>query len=654
MDRVQLLDAYLRMAVIRRMEERISVLYQDGQIPGFVHTSVGQEACAVGALFHTRSEDVITSTHRGHGHVLAKGLDPRRMLAELMGKETGSCRGRGGSMHVADPSIGIFGANGIVGAGLPIAVGAAHAFAARGQDGVVVAFFGDGAVATGAFHESLNLAALRRLPVIFFCENNRFSEFSRAADQHPVPVAQRALAYGVPFVELAGNDVEAVADGMAEVIGKVRSGDGPYLVEGSTLRVRGHYEGDVQRYRSRDELAETSQRDPLTVARKRLRELGAADEEIDQLDQKAQATVAEAEKFARDSAEPDPAGAGDYVYARRRRTPAADPPAASPDERPSSGSRILRQALHGALAEDERVFLAGIDVAGGNVFGITRGLSDEFPGRVLDTPISETAIMGLGVGAAMAGLRPIVELMYLDFLGVCFDQLLNQAAKLRFMTGGAVTVPLVVRTQFGSGRSSGSQHSQSLETLLAHVPGLTVVMPSSGADTYGLLRSAVEDDNPVVFIENRLLYEMKSAMPPGDYRVPIGQARIVRPGTDVTIVSWSRMVFEALEAAEALRADGIDAEVIDLRTIVPLDRDTVLRSLRRTNRLVIAHEAVVDFGVGAELAALAAREGFWSLDAPVARVGAGYSPAPYAPVLEQRWRAGAADIARVVREVAAC
>jgi 2-oxoisovalerate dehydrogenase E1 component len=654
MDRVQLLDAYLRMAVIRRMEERISVLYQDGQIPGFVHTSVGQEACAVGALFHTRPDDVITSTHRGHGHVLAKGLDPRRMLAELMGKETGSCRGRGGSMHVADPSIGIFGANGIVGAGLPIAVGAAHAFAARGQDGVVVAFFGDGAVATGAFHESLNLAALRGLPVVFFCENNRFSEFSRAADQHPVPVAQRALAYGVPFVELAGNDVEAVADGMAEVIGKVRSGDGPYLVEGSTVRVRGHYEGDVQRYRSRDELAETSQRDPLTVARKRLRELGAADEEIDRLDQEAQATVAEAEKFARDSAEPDPASAADYLYARRRRTPAADPPAASPDERPSSGSRILRQALHNALAEDERVFLAGIDVAGGNVFGITRGLSEEFPGRVLDTPISETAIMGLGVGAAMAGLRPIVELMYLDFLGVCFDQLLNQAAKLRFMTGGAVTVPLVVRTQFGSGRSSGSQHSQSLETLLAHVPGLTVVMPSSGADTYGLLRSAVEDDNPVVFIENRLLYEMKSPMPPGDYRVPIGQARIVRPGTDVTIVSWSRMVFEALEAAQALRADGIDAEVIDLRTIVPLDRDTVLRSLRRTNRLVIAHEAVVDFGVGAELAALAAREGFWSLDAPVARVGAAYSPAPYAPVLEQRWRAGAADIARVVREVAAC
>ncbi|MER7002815.1 dehydrogenase E1 component subunit alpha/beta [Dactylosporangium sp. NPDC000555] len=653
MNRAQLLDAYRRMAVIRRMEERISTLYRDGLVPGFVHTSVGQEACAVGALFHARPDDIITSTHRGHGHVLAKGLEPRRMLAELMGKETGSCRGRGGSMHVADPSIGIFGANGIVGAGLPIAIGAAHALASGGQDGVVVAFFGDGAVATGAFHESVNLAALRGLPVVFFCENNRYSEFSRSIDQHPVPIAQRALAYGIPFLELPGNDVAAVADGMAEVFDKVRAGHGPFLVEGVTLRVRGHYEGDEQRYRERAELAALTAGDPLLLARERLLELGTPPGDIDELDSAADAVVAEAEAFASDSAEPPAASATDYVYAPHRAYTPEPAPAAS-DEKPSSGSRILRQALRDALADDPAVFLAGIDVAGGNVFGITRGLREQFPGRVLDTPIAETAIMGLGVGAAMAGLRPVVELMYLDFLGVCFDQILNQAAKLRFMTGGAVTVPLVIRTQFGSGRSSGSQHSQSLETLLAHVPGLTVVMPSSGADMYGLLRSAIEDDNPVVFIENRLLYEQKSPMPASGHRVPLGQARVARQGRDVTIVSWSRMLFDALEAAETLRHEGIEAEVIDLRTIVPLDRETVLRSLQRTNRLVIAHEAVVDFGVGAELAALAVREGFWSLDAPVARVGAAYSPAPYAPVLEQQWRAGPADIVRTVREVVAC
>lgn len=653
MDNDELLHAYGRMYVIRHMEERISTLYAQDAIPGFVHTSIGQEACAVGALLHARVDDVITSTHRGHGHVLAKGLEPRRVLAELMGKETGACHGRGGSMHVADPSLGIFGANGIVGAGLPIAVGAAHALRARGAGDVVVCFFGDGAVATGAFHESLNLAALWRLPVVFFCENNGFSEFSRAEDQHPVPIAQRALAYGIHTVELDGNDVEAVADGMRGVLERVRRGEGPVLVEASTVRVHGHYEGDQQRYRDAAAMAaEIAAADPLTITRSRLLARGVSEDKLATIEQQSIATVDEAEEFARASAEPPPESALDFVYAPRHNIPE---PAQPGDDRPVvSQSKIIRQALGDALAADPSVFLAGIDVAGGNVFGLTRGLAEAHPGRVLDTPISETAIMGLGVGSAMAGLRPVVELMYLDFLGVCLDQLMNQAAKLRLMTGGAVTVPMVVRTQFGSGRSSGSQHSQSLEAILAHIPGLTVVMPSSGTDAYGLLRSAIEDDNPVVFIEHRLLYEKKSPVPDESYRLPIGKAHIVRPGTDVTIVAWSRMVTHALEAAETLRAEGIDVEVIDLRTIVPLDRETVLESFARTNRMVIAQEAVTDFGVGAEIAALAVGPGFWSLDAPVVRVGANYSPAPYAPVLEREWEAGPADIVAAVREVMAC
>jgi len=254
------------------------------------------------------------------------------------------------------------------------------------------------------------------------------------------------------------------------------------------------------------------------------------------------------------------------------------------------------------------VFVAGIDVGeGGNVFGLTRGLRERFGDRVRDTPISETAIVGLGVGAAMAGMRPVVELMYLDFLGVCFDQLLNQAAKLSFMTGGGAQMALTVRTQFGAGRSSGSQHSQSLEAVLAHIPGLTVVMPSTPADTYGLLRAAIEDPNPVVFIENRLLYGMKGPQPPADHLVPIGRAAVVRPGTDVTVVSVSRLVHECLAAAEAVAGDGISAEVIDLRTVAPLDMDSVLASVIRTGRLLVAHEAVVPFGIGAEIAAVVAR-----------------------------------------------
>jgi 2-oxoisovalerate dehydrogenase E1 component len=641
----ELLEAYRRMLVIRLIEERIAQLYRDGVIPGFVHTSVGQEAVAVGALLHARPDDVITSTHRGHGHVLAKGLEPRRMLAELMGKETGACRGRGGSMHVADPRLGIFGANGIVGAGLPIAVGAAHALRAGDERRVAIAFFGDGAVATGAFHESVNLAALWHLPVVFVCENNGFSEFSRTQDQHPAPISARAGAYGIAYRTVDGNDVEAVAATLDVVLEAVREGSGPMLVEAVTSRARGHYEGDAQGYRD----ATSTSADPIEVTRDRLRQLGVPEPAIAEASDDAAAVVADAEKFAWESPEPDPATALDHVYAPRATVVERD--ARPRIEAPASTARIIRQALSDALEEDDSVFLAGIDVAGGNVFGLTRGLAERWPARVLDTPIAETAIMGLAVGSAMAGRRPVVELMYLDFLGVCLDQLMNQAAKLRFMTGGAVSVPMVVRTQFGSGRSSGSQHSQSLEALLAHIPGLTVVMPSSPEDHYGLLRSAIEDDNPVVVIENRLLYEQKGLLPTADHRVPLGKARCVRPGRDLTIVAWSRMVRLALDAADELAAEGVAAEVLDLRTIVPLDRAAVLESLSRTNRLLVVQEAVTDFGVAGELVSLAAREGFWSLDAPIARVGAPYSPAPYAPSLERTWLPDVHRIVATAREL---
>jgi 2-oxoisovalerate dehydrogenase E1 component len=347
---------------------------------------------------------------------------------------------------------------------------------------------------------------------------------------------------------------------------------------------------------------------------------------------------------------PDAVTLTDFVV--RPRPARAEPPPLRPDAPTFRTMDAIRAALEAELEADERVFVAGIDVgAGGNVFGLTRGLADRFGARVRDTPISETAIVGLGVGAAMAGMRPVVELMYLDFLGVCFDQLLNQAAKLPFMTGGAAEMALTVRTQFGAGRSSGSQHSQSLEALLAHVPGLTVVMPSTPADTYGLLRAAIEDPNPVVFIENRLLYGMKGPEPPPGHIVPIGTSAIVRAGTDATVVSVSRMVHEALAAADTLASEGISVEVIDLRTVAPLDVVPVLESVQKTSRLLVAHEAVVPFGIGAELVATVAKEAFWDLDAPVERLGAVATPAPYAPELEAAWLPDRDDIALALRRL---
>jgi 2-oxoisovalerate dehydrogenase E1 component len=649
---VDLVELQRRMLLIRGFEERVAALYRDGEVPGFVHLSTGQEATAVGACWPLGAADVITSTHRGHGHCLAKGLEPVGMFAELMGKDQGTNRGRGGSMHIADPRIGIFGANGIVAAGVPIAAGAATAAQLRADGSVTVAFFGDGAVAQGAFHEALNLAAVWDLPIVFFCENNGYAEFSPASTQHAASLELRAAGYGIPFAAVDGNDVVATASLMEHVVDAVRDGRGPFVVEAATYRWHGHYEGDPERYRSADEVEEWRSRDPLLVHETVLRQAGVGDDELKSLEASTAALLDGAVEAARRLQAPAAASLADFVV--RPRVARAEPARPAQDAPVFRTMDAVRSALAAELAEDERVFLAGVDVgAGGNVFGLTRGLADEFPGRARDTPISETAIIGLGVGAAMAGMHPVVELMYLDFIGVCFDQLLNQAAKLPFMTGGAAEMALTVRTQFGAGRSSGSQHSQSLEALLAHIPGLSVVMPSTPADTYGLLRAAIQDPNPVVFIENRQLYGMKGPQPPSDYVLPIGQAAVVRSGSDITVVSVSRMVHEALAAAAAVEVEGISVEVIDLRTVAPLDMASILASVHKTSRLLIAHEAVVPFGIGAEIAATVAREGFWDLDAPIERIGAAPTPSPYSPDLEQAWLPDRGDIARALRRLAA-
>lgn len=648
--RDDLLAMYRRMVRIRLFEERTSTLYRDSVVPGFVHLSIGQEASAVGACWPLRDTDGITSTHRGHGHCIAKGVDVEGMIAELMGKETGTCKGRGGSMHIADPSKGVFGANGIVGAGLPIATGAAASAQLDEAGGVVIAFFGDGAVAQGMFHEALNLAGVWNLPVIFLCENNHYSEFSPEESQHVAKLADRAAGYGMEHHLVDGNDVVAVAELVGGLVEQMRSGQaGPCIVEADTYRWHGHYEGDPQKYRQPEELTEWKDRDPLVVARRRLVKLGADEDEIERVDREETARLDSAVEAAHGAAQPAPETLPDFVQVE---TPEiAEPAPLAEDAKVFKLMHAVRNAIEDEMREDPTVYVAGVDVGeGGNVFGLFRGLADAYPGRVRDTPISESAVIGSAVGAAMAGKKPVVELMYMDFIGVCFDALLNQAAKLPFMTGGKAKMSLVVRTQTGAGRSSGSQHSQSLEGLLAHVPGLTVVMPSNPTEAYGLLRSAIQDPNPVVFVENRLQYGMKGPQPPADYRVPLRRAKVVREGTDVTLVSYGRMAVEARAAAESV-ADDISVEVIDLRTVAPFDREAVLESLRKTHRLVVAHEGVQDFGVGAELAAMAVNEGFWHLDAPVARVAPPAMPAPYAPSLEKLWLPDRSTIEDVLRRM---
>jgi len=316
--------------------------------------------------------------------------------------------------------------------------------------------------------------------------------------------------------------------------------------------------------------------------------------------------------------------------------------------------KALGEAMARAMREDERVFVLGEDVAEGGPYTTTAGLAEEFgTERVINTPISESAIAGVAIGAAQSGMRPILEIMFIDFITLALDQVVNQAAKAHFMSGGQLTVPMVLRTQGGAGTRGGAQHSQSLEAWLTHIPGLKVVMPSTAADAGGLLASAIEDPNPVVFIENKTLYFKREEVPDEIEPVPLGRARVLREGGDVTVVALSRLVAEAMSAAERLAAEGIEAEVIDPRSLVPLDLETIVRSVEKTNRLVIAHEAVQHGGFGAEIAAEVQAVAFDHLDAPIERVGAPFTPVPLSPPLEDAYIPGADDIYSAARAAAA-
>ena len=317
--------------------------------------------------------------------------------------------------------------------------------------------------------------------------------------------------------------------------------------------------------------------------------------------------------------------------------------------------KAFNEGMHQIMASDPDVFLCGEDVAGyGGVFHTFDGLLNAFgERRVFDTPISEQAIIGLGTGAAARGLRPVCDLMFMDFLGVCMDQVVNQAAKMKYMYGGTVSVPLTITTAAGAGMSAAAQHSQSLEAWLAHTPGLKVVMPSSAYDVKGLIVAAVRDDNPVIVVLNKKLFGVKGEVPEEIYEVPIGQAATVRAGTDVTVVALGRMVDESVAAAVTLAEEGVSVEVIDPRSVQPLDSGTIVESVKRTNRALVVHEAVRFGGVGAEIAAQIQDEAFDYLDAPVQRIGAPFCPVPFSPVLEAAYVPDAAAIAAGVRRLMA-
>ena len=560
---------------IRHFEERVGRLKRADEVHGLIHLSVGQEGVAAGVCRQLRDDDAVYSGHRAHGHAIAKGAPMDRVMAELMGRDGGLCRGLGGSMHLVDVEHGLMGATGVVGGNIPIALGSALAAQLRGDDAVAVVFFGDGAVQAGHFNETINLATLWGSPLILVCENNGFAEFTpRSAHTVVERVSDVVAPYGLTRETVDGNDVLAVLGRVRPLPEAARRGEGPLLLECLTHRLRGHYEGDPAKYREAIAQDEWQKVDPILRLQRHGIDAGWFDAgEARAIEAAAVAEVEAAVAFARESPWPGEALIAEMVYAGV--------------DAETTYVKAITGALAAAMRDDAHVFVIGEDVAEGGPYTATAGLAEEFgTDRVRNTPISEAAITGVAIGAAQSGLRPVLEIMFIDFITLALDQLANAAAKAHTMSGGQLSVPMVLRTQGGAGQRGAAQHSQSLESWLTHVPGLKVVMPSNAADAAGLLATAIADPDPVVFIENKALYFRREDLPETPEPVPIGRARIVRPGRDVTIVALSRMVPEALEAADRLARDGIEAEVIDPRTLVPLDLETIVESVRRTNHLV--------------------------------------------------------------------
>jgi 2-oxoisovalerate dehydrogenase E1 component len=641
------LDLLRTMWRIRLFEERAGQLKRTDEVYGLIHLSVGQEAVAAGVCEQLRDDDSVYSGHRAHGHALAKGAPMDRVMAELMGRADGLCHGVGGSMHLVDAEHGLMGATGVVGGNIPIALGTALANRLDGGDQATVVFFGDGAVQAGHFNETLNLATLWGLPLILVCENNGFAEFTpRSAHTNVERVSDVVAPYELTRETVDGNDLGAVWEAFGGFLETVRKGEGPLLLECLTHRLRGHYEGDPAQYREALADEEWQQKDPILRFQRAAAEAGWFDEErAAEVEAESREAVEVAVEFGRQSPFPEPKIAEGLVYA---------PAAATPDLSLVGGETTFVKAVNATLAEamraDEGVLVIGEDVAEGGPYTVTAGLAEEFgTERVLNTPISEAAICGVAIGAAQSGKRPVLEIMFIDFLTLALDQLVNAAAKAHFMSGGQLQVPMVLRTQGGAGTRGAAQHSQSLEAWLTHIPGLKVLMPSGAADAAGLLATAIADPNPVVFIENKTLYFRKEEVPDGTEPIPIGRAEVVRPGSDVTILALSRLVGESLAAAERLASEGIEAEVIDPRTLLPLDLETIVDSVRRTNRLVVAHEAVEHGGFGAEIAAEVQSAAFDDLDAPIERVGAPFTPVPLSPQLEDAYLPGADEVYAAAR-----
>jgi 2-oxoisovalerate dehydrogenase E1 component len=664
--------------LIRAFETRVLDLKEADLIHGPAHTSVGQEAVAAGVAAALRSSDLIASTHRAHGHFLAKALlhyappdwapladetTPAmheaiyRTLAEIMGLAAGWCGGRGGSMHLYDRASGNLGSNAIVGGGIPLATGAAWAERLRGRDTVVVSFFGDGAINQGCLHEVANMAALWDAPILYLIENNLYAVGTCTNESsHVCDLAQRTLGYGISSLIVDGMDPVAMYIAVRDAAQAMRATPFPYAIEAKTYRHyhhAGRLAGSAFGYRSREEEEQWLALDPLATYPAQLAAEGLLGEgDNERLRAWAQALVERATDACteeRDGARAIPAAHWPRpetaaLHLRSGEEALADAEYRERGDALATEQRSYVQAIAAvtrrALERDEWVIVLGEEVANlrGGAYQATRGVAEAFPGRVFNTPISETGFVGMAGGAASVGLRPVVEIMFPDFALMASDQLFNQIGKLRHMYGGQVSFPLVLRTRIAIGYGYGGQHSMDPAGLFGLFPGWRVVAPSNAWDYIGLFNTALQLDDPVLILEHGMLYDLVDETPAGDldYYVAYGAARIVRPGAHLTALTYLTGVGACLEAAEALAREGLEIEVIDLRTLdyLGMDYASIGASVAKTGAALIVEQAPRSQGIGARLADEIQGRWFDELDAPVAHVSALDVPPPVSRALE--------------------